>query len=128
RLVDTVTSASYVPPGHGIAAQVLFVRNGTLLAQQFNERSARVEGEPVPIRDKVGAAAFVGLADFSTSHDGILVYGAGSNFLARLTWWSREGKQLGSLGAPGTYLAPKLSPDGSRLAVTRGDLQTGNAD
>ena len=81
RLVNTLTSAAYVPPGQGFPALVLFVRNGTLLAQRFNERIAQVEGEPVPVRDGVGAAAFVGLSDFSTSHEGTLVYGSGSNSL-----------------------------------------------
>ena len=128
RLLNSLTSVAFVPRGQGFPSQVLFVRNGTLLAQRFDERSAQVEGEPVSVREGVGAVAFVGLADFSTSQEGTLVYGTGSNSLARLTWWSREGKQLGSLGPPGTYLAPRLSPDGSVLAVTRADPQTGSAD
>jgi Tol biopolymer transport system component len=45
-----------------------------------------------------------------------------------LTWRSRDGRQVSTLDAPGTYLAPKLSPDGGKLAVTRADPVTGNAD
>jgi len=35
-----------------------------------------------------------------------------------LLWFSRDGKQIGSIPQQDRYFDPALSPDGSRLAVT----------
>ena len=127
-LVNTMVSGAYVAPRQGGPAELLFVRHGTLFAQRLDEDRARLEGQPVPIVEGVGASAFVGLADFSASQNGVLVYGNGSSSTSRLTWRSRDGRQTSTLDAPGIYLAPRLSPDGTKLAVTRADPVTANAD
>ncbi|MCI0349938.1 MAG: hypothetical protein L0Z53_10985, partial [Acidobacteriales bacterium] len=72
----------------------------------------------------------------SLSANGVLVLiegnateqGASNNEYQQLTWFDRAGKKLGTVGRPGYYLFPRLSPDGKRLAVTRGFPPTGNAD
>jgi len=48
--------------------------------------------------------------------------------LRQLTVFDREGKVLRTVGAPGLYLQPGLSPDGKRVVVMRNDPDTGNAD
>jgi Tol biopolymer transport system component len=47
---------------------------------------------------------------------------------AQLTWADRTGKRLGSVGSPGYYRNPALSPDGTRVAVEAADPQTGTQD
>lgn len=46
----------------------------------------------------------------------------------QLTVFDRQGKEVGRIGAPGIYLQPSVSPDGSRVAVMRADPQSGNTD
>jgi Tol biopolymer transport system component len=48
--------------------------------------------------------------------------------LRQLTLLDRQGKVVRPVGPPGIYGPPSLSPDGTRVAVTRNDPQTGNAD
>jgi len=46
----------------------------------------------------------------------------------RLTWFDRQGKIVGTLGARGVYRTLSISPDGQRVAVERTDPQTQNKD
>ena len=46
----------------------------------------------------------------------------------QLTVFDRTGKEASRIGPPGMYLQPSVSPDGSKVAVTRPDPQTGNND
>jgi len=46
----------------------------------------------------------------------------------RLTWFSRAGKKVGTLGDPGIYRTLTISPDGMRVAAERTDPQTQNKD
>jgi len=48
--------------------------------------------------------------------------------LRQLTVLDRQGKAVGTIGQPGVFGAMRLSPDGTRLAVTRSDPKTGNND
>ncbi len=48
--------------------------------------------------------------------------------LQQITVLDREGKVLSTVGEPGRYGEPTLSPDGTRVAVKRHDLQTGDLD
>ena len=67
------------------------------------------------------------------SRNGILAYGGvGSKAEAsRLLWFDRGGKQIGEVGERGgsnVYTAPRLSPDGKKLAVSVGDPARGATD
>jgi Tol biopolymer transport system component len=48
--------------------------------------------------------------------------------LRQLTVFNREGKVVSTVGQPGLYVQPGLSPDGKRVVVMRNDPQTGNQD
>jgi serine/threonine protein kinase/Tol biopolymer transport system component len=100
----------YAPPGY-----LLFVRNGTLMAQRFNTSKLAVEGEALPVAERVG------IARFTVSASGVLLYQEGGRnaTVSQLIWFDRAGKQIG-LALPETaqYFDPMLSPDGSKLAVT----------
>jgi eukaryotic-like serine/threonine-protein kinase len=99
----------YASPGY-----LLFVRNGTLMAQRFNTRKLVVEGEAVPVAERVG----IGL--FTVSASGVLLYQEGGIATAsQLIWFDRAGKQIElALPEAAQYVDPMLSPDGSKLAVT----------
>jgi len=113
----------FVPPD-----QLLFERDGTLLAQAFDPRSAKVRGEPVRVAESVGHGAPPGYAPFSVSDKGLLAYVPGVISQRELVWLDRSGKVLGTIGGPGGYIGPSLSPDEKRVAVGVRDPQSGNLD
>jgi serine/threonine protein kinase/Tol biopolymer transport system component len=117
RLLAADSGASYAN-GH-----LFFTRAGALLATPFDADSLKLTGEPFVVADRVNELGF------SVSENGGLVYLPISPTVNRqLTWLDRAGKPLGTVGPPGEYRTPQLSPDGKRLAVTRRDPQSRNED
>ena len=51
-----------------------------------------------------------------------------TNNLTRLVWFDLRGNQLGTVGAPGDYSGPALSPAEDRIAVALNDRQTNSRD
>jgi serine/threonine-protein kinase len=123
RLIASEQQAVYAPSGGDGSGHVLFVRDGLLMAQPFDERRLELSGTAVPILADRIETNFV-FASVAASSTGTLVYrkgtGAGSG---RLTSVDRSGKT--TLLLPGVSLEdasnPRLSPDGRRLALAVGD-------
>jgi len=114
KLLDGLSEAVYSPPGY-----LLFVQDGTLMAQPFDTKRLRLSGEAVPLADQVTYEDF-GRFAFSVSATGVLIY-ASDNSDSRLVWSDRSGRELGQVGEPGDYLGIDLSPDDRHLAIERGD-------
>lgn len=121
KLADVDSLAQYVAPGY-----LIFVRENSLLAQPFDAEALKVIGEPVPLAEKLGTSG-VGLADFSASTDGTLVYRSGAAARLRLVLVDRTGKEVDQVGDPNVYYDPMLSPDGSQLAVDISNPQAGGS-
>ena len=125
-LIQGGTDARYALTGHLVYAQAGTL--GTLLAVPFDLARLEVTGAPVPIVEGVLQSPVEGLAQFSFSNLGTLVYvpgGIQEGFT--LVWVDRQGA-VEPLGAPPhPYRNVRLSPDGRRVAVTIG-LGTDNAD
>jgi Tol biopolymer transport system component len=120
-LAPAQTLVSYAPPGY-----LLFVRDRTLVAQPFDAKALRTTGEPTPLAEQIGTNV-VGLARFSVSRNGTLVYRTGESG-NRFVWKDRSGKDGGDVGDPGDSRNPAFSPDGGRLAYDRADPQRGKRD
>jgi Tol biopolymer transport system component/predicted Ser/Thr protein kinase len=120
-LAPAQTLVTYAPPGY-----LLFVRDRTLVAQPFDAKALKTMGEPVPLAEKIGTDN-VGLALFSVSRNGILAYRTGESG-GRLVWRDRGGKELETVGDPGNYGNPILSPSGDRLAYNLSDARNGKGD
>jgi Tol biopolymer transport system component len=120
RLVPGITSqAVYSTTGH-----LLFIREGTLMAQSFDVDRLLLSGEAIPIADQVAYNSTTGGAGaFTVSRNGSLAYRTGragaqlSN--NHLTWYDREGNQLAVVGPRGEYTSPELSPDDRYVAFQR---------
>jgi Tol biopolymer transport system component len=127
RLVGSRQAGAYVPPSVGSGnGHLLFLRDGTLMAQPLDTRRFELAGEPFPVAEQVGSALALGY--FSVSSNGALAYRAGgSGGNTQLMWFDRDGKALGALGPPTNYGSVALAPDGKRVAVDRID-PTGNSD
>jgi serine/threonine-protein kinase len=115
--------ARYVPTGH-----LVYFDAGALLAARFDLRAPTVSGAPVPVAEAVASSSAMGrtisAAHFAISRAGTLAYvGGGLNVSTTRTmvWVDRAGKEE-SLGAEErAYVYPRLSPDGSRIALTLAD-------
>ena len=95
-----------------------------MVSQRFDASKLDFVGEQVPVAEGVSSDETNALAAFSVSNNGTLTFRSGSGITSQLTWFDRSGKQLGSAGPPGNYTTPTLSPDGTRVAVTRTDAQS----
>ena len=110
---------------------LLFIRQGTLLAQSFDAARLRTIGESFPVADNITVAPSLAAGAFSASPTGVLTYRRGGgtfNIRTQLTWVDRAGKALGAIGQPGVYRNPELSPDGTRVAVDALDPQGRSLD
>ena len=121
-LLNTDSQVDYVDPGY-----LLFMRNGDLLAQRFDPATLRLSGEPVDVPEPVSLSSRLSRAMFSASRSGVLAYEAEAT-LTQLTWFNRVGQRIGILGQPGLYANPALSPDGTRVLVSRLDPSVNTSD
>jgi eukaryotic-like serine/threonine-protein kinase len=121
RILATSLMAVYAPSADTNTGRLLFMRDGTLMTQLFDERKLEAVGEPVLVAEHVGS--FLLSATFSVSASNVLAYRAGKTAtpLSGLGWYDRHGKDLGYVGEPGTlaYTDLALSPEGTRVATTR---------
>ena len=123
RLAIADSGAVFVPRSAGGGAYLLFLRQGTLVAQAIDD-GARPTGAVTPLADDVGNTTALGW--FSASTTGRLAYRTGREAAAtsEIAWFDRKGTRLGQVGPAmevgGGGVA--LSPDGKRVAVTRADF------
>jgi len=111
RLLAADSGALYAPPG-----MLLFVRGETLLAQRIDPAKLTLAGEPQPLAEGIWRDPDIdGLRAFAAA-GGIVAYRRGGNELTRLSWFDREGHELGAIGDPGVGSVVALAPDGRRLA------------
>jgi Tol biopolymer transport system component len=120
RLVPTDTNGLYAPGGDG-KGYLLWLRGGTLVAQEFQPSTLKLAGEPHPLADPVARVGIVGQMNVAVSTGGMLLYSA-SNVFSQFTWLDRAGKPLATVGEPGEYISAfRLSPDGRSVATARDD-------
>ncbi|OFW39370.1 MAG: hypothetical protein A3J29_03005 [Acidobacteria bacterium RIFCSPLOWO2_12_FULL_67_14b] len=118
------TGAGLYGSGH-----LLFVRDGILFAQPFDDRALRTTGEAARIADHVGYfSASLGYTAVTVSPAGALATGPSVAGTTSLQWRDRDGTARGSLIAPAVYRSPRLSPDQKRVALATWDPETGQND
>jgi eukaryotic-like serine/threonine-protein kinase len=123
RVVDASSTVAYVAPGY-----LVYARDGVLLAQPFDAERVVTTGDPVPIAERVDQFPETGIAAFSASETGVLAFRSSLDAaLSRLVWFDRRGRKVGEVGEARPYRNPRLSPDGTRVAVELVD-QSGNRD
>ena len=111
-LIDDSTNAVYVDPGY-----LLYGRSGNLNAWRFDAGSRRLVGQPVPVmKEKLSFYEAKNLIVIAASNSGTLVYLPEALLKTTLQWYDSGGRALGTLGAPGFYAAPRISPDGQKIA------------
>jgi Tol biopolymer transport system component len=122
--LDSIDSrAEYSASGH-----LLFVNDGTLLAQRFDLDNLRLIGQPTVVAEALRVFKPTGAARFTASRTGLVAFETAINHSPSLAWFDRSGRQLATLTMPGPIKSLRLSPDGQRLAVDVVDPRTGVSD
>ena len=106
-------------PALSARGDLLFWDRGNLMSQHLDFTARKLVGEPALLaEDVVRIGPTPGMA---ISPRGDVIYWAGDQNITQLTWMSREGKALGTVGPPGPYMNLRISRDGKRVAVDRFD-------
>ena len=112
----------YLPTGH-----LVYGLGNVMFAVPFDVGSRQVTGGPVPLVEGVRALTnFSATMQFDVSDDGSLVYvpgSAGGDGVVSLTWVGRDGDEESIPAPPRAYNRPRVSPDGTRVAV---DIDAGD--
>jgi serine/threonine-protein kinase len=118
RVAPADYMTQYADPGY-----LVFVRDGVLLAQQFDVDTASLQGTPITLAPRVAVAPDVNWrsAEFSVGGNGSVAYRTGST-RSRLTWLDRMGAERGVVSEADDYVEAELSPDGSQIAVEINDM------
>jgi len=120
RLLAGDRQAYYAALPGSRTGHLIFMRGSTLMAQPFDPAAMKLSGEPAAIADQVDSYAPRNGGLFSVSNTGTLAYRVGTGPQTALTWFDAQGKPAGTVGDPGDYYNPAISPDGSRVAVGLG--------
>ena len=110
---------------------LLFTRGATLFAQRFDLATMTLQGEAVPISERVqvsDSAEGGSLGAFSVSNSGWLVYQVGLVVRSQLEWVGRDGARLARVGDPDDYVDVSLSPDASRAVMSVMNAELGTRD
>ena len=117
------SAARYVAPN-----RLVFVSGGALKAVRFNSGTGQVDGEPVTIPGVDPAyAADYGAANYAISATGTLVFTPARGVIGRspdlqgglrtLQWLDARGNKEQIAVKAGSYAYPRVSPDGTRVAL-----------
>jgi Tol biopolymer transport system component len=114
-VVPRGTDAQFVPTGH-----LVYALDGTLLAVPFDVTRLAVTGAAVPLVEDVAQQNVT--AHFAISSHGALVYVPrdavfGSQAQRTIVWVDRQGHEDPLKAPPRAYFYPRLSPDGTRVAL-----------
>jgi serine/threonine protein kinase len=115
-LIEGGSDARYVSSGH-----LVYVAAGTLRAVRFDPATLDVLSDPVPVVDHVMARPG-GAGNFAVSTNGTLIYVANDTGTQiwpsrSLVWVDRQGREQPIPAPPRAYASPRLSPDGTRIAM-----------
>jgi hypothetical protein len=122
RVLPDFSITCFVPsPGSNSTGVILFRRQTTLMAQQFDAAKLRTGKEAFPFADEVLATGNGGFADFTVSANGPLIYaaGAGPGREREIVWLERDGKRGRSILKEKGITDFTLSPDKAHLLYSR---------
>jgi serine/threonine-protein kinase len=109
------SDARYMPSGH-----LVYAAEGTLRAIGFDPVHLRVVGTARPVVSQVITSTMGGV-EVAAARDGTFVYVIGTpggGAAHSLVWVDRQGRETALPAPPRVYSNPRISPDGTRIAVS----------
>jgi Tol biopolymer transport system component len=104
-------SEVYTPPG-----RALYIRERTLLVQDFDPATGELSGDPFPLaNDVLESEPVVGRSQFSVSNNGVLTYLPTPVVETRIDAVQRAGGPPETLVPAGDFTDPILSHDGKKI-------------
>lgn len=103
---------------------LLYSIDGSLVAQPFDSEHLKLAGNPTRIAENVSAVGIqgpTGYVSVSASATGLLVYRTDVPMTSQFVVVDRSGKALRTIGPPGDYDEPSLSPDQKQVAFSKPD-------
>ena len=111
-LLEAATAPRYTGDG-----RLLFYQNGAVRGARFDVTS-QVLGDSRPVVQDNIDLTIAGAAVYAVARDGTFVYVPGvSRAERKLVWVDRRGRATPLLDTADDYWLPRLSPDGTKLAV-----------
>ncbi len=119
-VLAAASRAQYSDPGY-----LVFVKEGSLLAQRFDARRGALSGAPLSIAERVRYFMSTGAGTFATSRGGSLAYEPQDD-AHRLVWFDRSGRATGTIGMAAKVNSVRISRDRRPILFDRaqGDLGT----
>jgi eukaryotic-like serine/threonine-protein kinase len=116
-----ISSAPVLAPAPNGRNYLLYLRDSSLMAQEFDENTGAVRGNSFLLVDGIArVAARSTRPSVGVSSNGVLAFQTGGDTEAyRLTWFDRSGKDIRNIRSPDGGFAPRLSPDGRFVAVRK---------
>ena len=116
-----VSSAPILAPAPNGRTYLLYLRDSTLMGQEFDEKTATLRGSPFLLLDTVGRVGARSIRpSIGVSPGGVLAYqaeGDGEEFQS--AWFDRSGKTSGQIPEAAGGFSPNLSPDGRFVAMRK---------
>jgi DNA-binding winged helix-turn-helix (wHTH) protein len=121
KLVSAELSGSlFYASGH-----LLYVKDGSLMAQPFDTSRLELTGPAVTVLDReLEKDDAFSRAAVSVSENGVMVFESLASVPSELVWYDRGGREIGRIAQTGLR-DPDISPDGRFLAVTSADGRNG---
>jgi Tol biopolymer transport system component len=113
-ILEAARQAQYVETGH-----LVYEKSGTgiLMAVPFDLTTLELKGDPVPILEGVRHHPTSGV-NYDLSPEGTLVYVPRPQHDQKLVWVDRRGRETPVLRQRKAVETPRLSPEGTRVALT----------
>ena len=119
-------ASALASPKRSEGGHLVYVAAGTLRAISFDPIRLQTHGTAVPVLPRLMTTPY-GAGDFAVGTDGTLAYADVAGIVATnartLVWVDRAGKEESLAAPPRAYLQPRLSPDGTRVAIAIGDQE-----
>jgi serine/threonine-protein kinase len=119
--LDSGTVRSLFPGCHPMylsTGHIIFGISGKMRAVGFDPGRCEVRGTSTPVLEHV-ATNRRGLMGVAVADDGTLAYLPGGvlGVSRQLVWVDRQGNEEPLAAPPGAYMIPRISPDGTRVAL-----------
>jgi serine/threonine-protein kinase len=123
RLVQGGFFGRYIHGADPFIGHLLYARDGAVFVAPMDVRRLTLTGPGVPVLNDVAGRTSNGIAHLAVTDSGTLAYVTGSlqDVFQSIFWWTSAGEVQPLQAPPGRYLSPRVSPDGSRLALTTPD-------
>lgn len=124
-LFESDSQPEYAEPGY-----VLYLHDGSLVAQPFDAKKLAAAGDPFPVVQDVTLNKARRSAQFSVANNGTVVYVHDTGTMVRqLAWYDLEsGRELAKIGEPARISSYALSPDDGRVVASIASTTNSAAD